>query len=81
MLPSFIVNCRKLEHPLYVFFGFLDNAYDFSLLRLESTIDLTRFPNVRPVCWPSVDPGVGQQVTCQLEGKKIHISFLRRLRM
>ena len=58
---------RKLEHPLYVLgFGLL-TCYDFSLLRLETTIDLTRFPNVRPVCWPSRDPGQGQQVTCRYD--------------
>ena len=63
-------NCRKLEHPLYVFFGFIDINYDFSLLRLETPVDLNRFPNVRPVCWPSVDPGVGQQVTSSGKQRK-----------
>ena len=62
-LGATLVLSRKLEHPLYVLTFGITTSYDFSLLRLERTIDLTRFPNVRPVCWPSVDPGVGQQVT------------------
>ena len=54
---------RKVIHPGHLALGFIVPAYDFALLHMWRTFDLAQFPNVRPVCWPTVDPGDGQQVT------------------
>ena len=54
---------QKFDHPDYNVANF-DN--DFSMLELEGEVDLCRYPNIRPVCLPSVsssDTFVGDVAT------------------
>ena len=43
---------QKFDHPDYNVAAKYDN--DFSMLELEGEVDLCRYPNIRPVCLPSV---------------------------
>ena len=54
---------QRFFHPDYNVANF-DN--DFSMLELEGEVDLCRYPNIRPVCLPSVsssDTFVGDVAT------------------
>ena len=55
---------QKFDHPDYNVAARYDN--DFSMLELEGEVDLCRYPNIRPVCLPSVsssDTFVGDVAT------------------
>ena len=55
---------QKFDHPDYNVAAKYDN--DFSMLELEGEVDLCRYPNIRPVCLPSVsssDTFVGDVAT------------------
>ena len=55
---------QKFDHPDYNVAANFDN--DFSMLELEGEVDLCRYPNIRPVCLPSVsssDTFVGDVAT------------------
>ena len=55
---------QKFDHPDYNVAAKFDN--DFSMLELEGEVDLCRYPNIRPVCLPSVsssDTFVGDVAT------------------
>ena len=55
---------QKFDHPDYNIAARFDN--DFSMLELEGEVDLCRYPNIRPVCLPSVsssDTFVGDVAT------------------
>ena len=55
---------QKFDHPDYSIAAHLDN--DFSMLELEGEVDFCRYPNIRPVCLPSVsssDTFVGDVAT------------------
>ena len=51
-----------MTHPGYLALGFILPSFDFSLLHMWRTFDLAQFPNVRPVCWPTMQPAGGWQV-------------------
>ena len=55
---------QKFDHPDFDVAARYDN--DFSMLELEGEVDLCRYPNIRPVCLPSVsssDTFVGDVAT------------------
>ena len=53
----------KVEHPDYASTGSLPIANDVALLRLHQGLDLSDSPNINSICWPTVAPAVGLQVT------------------
>ena len=62
-LNSILIHFSKVEHPDYASTGTLPTANDIALLRLHQGLDLNSSPNINSVCWPTVTPAVGLQVT------------------
>ena len=58
-----LMSYSKVEHPDYASTGSLPIANDVALLRLHQGLDLSDSPNINSICWPTVAPAVGLQVT------------------
>ena len=57
---------RFIIHPEYDDYTL---EYDFALVKLAQPINFLAYPNIRPACWPTLDPPVGS------EARKIRFIF------
>ena len=45
--------------------------YDFALLKLETGLNLPEYPEIRPICWPTMPPQPDTDVSYGLAWKLI----------